>query len=161
MNADAFDARFRELLTERGRELGEPALGGFVRARGFTERGAPAAEAEVIHVIPLRRRLIIRRTSRAFLSRSAGTAGTLATHELDRLLAAQDGARQVGVAHAHDFTRVDVEQRLSRRDHSRVVEPVVYHADGCRGVVPEGVDVARVGDVASGPRDARAEFPGA
>ena len=155
MNADAFDPRFRELLTERGCELGEPALGGFVRARGFTERGAPAAETEVIHVIPLRR-FIIRRTSRAFLSRSAGTTGTLATHELDRLLAAQDRARQVGIAHAHDFTGVDVEERLSRRDHSRVVEPVVDDADGCRGVVPEGVDVARVGDVASGPRDARA-----
>ena len=55
MNADAFDARFRELLTERGCELGEPTLGGFVRARGFTEGSAPAAEAEVIHVIPLRR----------------------------------------------------------------------------------------------------------
>ena len=158
MNADAFDARFRELLTERGCELGEPALGGFVRARGFTERSAPAAETKIVHVIPLRR--LIGRRTRTFFSRST-TTGTLATHELDRLLAAQDSARQVGVAHAHDFTRVDVEQRLPRRDHSRVVEPVVDDADGCRGVVPEGVDVARVGDVASGPRDARAGELGA
>ena len=37
----------------------------------------------------------------------------------------------------------------------------MYHADGCRGVVPECVDVARVGDVASGPRDARAGELGA